>query len=69
VVFTPDGGIMRRLVVNDVIVAGSAQPDLTLYHRLVDRLPLADVHAIGDCTGLGLIRKAVEEGARIACTL
>jgi 2,4-dienoyl-CoA reductase (NADPH2) len=69
VVFTPDGGIMRRLVVNDVIVAGSAQPDLTLYHRLVDRLPLADVQAIGDCTGLGLIRKAVEEGARIACTL
>ena len=37
VVFTPDGGTMRRLVVDDVIMAGSAQPDLPLYHRLSDR--------------------------------
>ena len=69
VVFTPDGGTMRRLVVDDVIMAGSAQPDLALYHRLVDRLAFVDVHAIGDCTGLGLIRKATEDGARIACAL
>lgn len=73
VVFTPDGGTMRRLVVNDVIMAGSAQSDLTLYHRLADRLAVGpvpvDVHAIGDCTGLGLIRKATEDGARIACAL
>ena len=69
VVFTPDGGTLRRLVVDDVIVAGSAQPDLTLYHRLTDRLGSVDVHAIGDCTGLGLIRKATEDGARIACAL
>src|SRR5271170_5725606 len=27
------------------------------------------VHAAGDCTGLGLIRKATEDGARAACAL
>jgi 2,4-dienoyl-CoA reductase (NADPH2) len=28
-----------------------------------------ELHAIGDCTGLGLIRKATDEGARVACSL
>jgi 2,4-dienoyl-CoA reductase (NADPH2) len=27
------------------------------------------MHAVGDCTGLGLIRKATEEGARAACAI
>jgi len=69
VVFTPDGGSMRRLEVDDVIVAGAAQPDLRLYDALVDRLPLVKVHAIGDCKGLGLIRQATEDGARVGCAL
>jgi 2,4-dienoyl-CoA reductase (NADPH2) len=27
------------------------------------------VHAAGDCSGLGLIRKATEDGARTACAI
>lgn len=69
VVFTPHGGTVRRLVVDDVIVAGTAQPELSLFHRLTDRLASVDVHAVGDCTGLGLIRKATEDGARVGCLL
>ncbi|HEX5142239.1 MAG TPA: FAD-dependent oxidoreductase [Mycobacterium sp.] len=69
VVFTPDGGTLRRLPADDVILAGTAQPDLRLYRELVERLPSVDIRAIGDCTGVGLIRKATEEGARAACDL
>jgi 2,4-dienoyl-CoA reductase (NADPH2) len=69
VVFTPEHGHLRRLVVNDVIVAGTPQPDLTLHDQLVERLPGVGVHAVGDCTGLGLIRKATEDGARAACAV
>ena len=50
-----------------MILAGEARPDTTLYDELRERLP--EVHAVGDCTGLGLIRKATEEGARVACAL
>ena len=32
-------------------------------------MPDAAVHAAGDCSGLGLIRKATEEGARAACAI
>ena len=69
VVFTPAHGQLRRLVVDDVIVAGAPQPDLALRDQLVERLPGVPVHAVGDCTGLGLIRKATEDGARAACAV
>jgi 2,4-dienoyl-CoA reductase (NADPH2) len=47
-----------------VIVAGSPVADTALH----DRLTAAGLsaHAIGDCTGLGLIVKAVYEGAELA---
>jgi 2,4-dienoyl-CoA reductase (NADPH2) len=32
-------------------------------------MPDTEVHAAGDCTGLGLIRKATEDGARAACAI
>jgi 2,4-dienoyl-CoA reductase (NADPH2) len=44
-------------------------PDLGLYDDLVARLPGTPVTAIGDCTGLGLIRKATEDAARVAAAL
>ncbi len=34
---------------------------------LRERIP--EVHAVGDCTGLGLNQKATLEGARAACAL
>ncbi len=67
--FTPFGGLRRRLPADTVVLAGSLQPDTTLFDALVAAMPGADVHAAGDCTGLGLIRKATEEGARAACAI
>lgn len=69
VVFTPFGGTRRELPADSVVVAGSLQPDTALFDTLVARLPGTEVYAAGDCTGLGLIRKATEDGARAACAL
>jgi 2,4-dienoyl-CoA reductase (NADPH2) len=50
-----------------VILAGTVEPDTTFIDSLQGRVP--ELHAVGDCTGLGLIRKAVLEGARAGCAL
>jgi hypothetical protein len=39
------------------------------FDTLVSAMPDAEVHAAGDCTGLGLIRKATEDGAHAACAI
>jgi len=60
-------GSERLVAADSVIVAGGIEPDTSFHDALGERVP--EAHAIGDCTGLGLIRKAVEEGARVACSL
>jgi 2,4-dienoyl-CoA reductase (NADPH2) len=67
VVFRPHAGTTRTLPADDVVLAGRLEPDLSLHEQLSARL--AEVHAVGDCTGLGLIAKATEDGARAACTI
>lgn len=67
--FTPAGGTLRHLAVDSVVLAGGLEPELGLYDDLVGRLPDTEVTAIGDCTGLGLIRKATEDAARVASAL
>ena len=69
-----DGVLLRRaqgastlVSADSVILAGSVEPDTELLEALRGRVP--EIHAVGDCTGLGLIRKATEEAARIACAL
>ncbi|WP_255360996.1 FAD-dependent oxidoreductase [Mycobacterium sp. 852002-51057_SCH5723018] len=69
VVFTPAHGATRGLAADSVVIAGTVQPDTTLFDALVAVMPGAEVHAAGDCSGLGLIRKATEEGARAACAI
>jgi hypothetical protein len=54
---------------DSVVLAGTVEPDTTLFDTLVAAMPDAAVHAAGDCGGLGLIRKATEEGARAACAI
>jgi 2,4-dienoyl-CoA reductase (NADPH2) len=66
-VFQPYGGRVRELVADSVVLAGSLQPDTSLRDAIVAAMPGLEVHAAGDCTGLGLIRKATEDGARAAC--
>lgn len=69
VVFTPAGGTRRQLPADSVVLAGTVEPDTALFDRLVAAMPGAELHAAGDCSGLGLIRKATEEGARAACAI
>ncbi|OMC57011.1 NADH oxidase [Mycobacterium sp. IS-836] len=69
VVFTPSGGTRRQLPADSVVLAGTVEPDTALFDSLVAAMPGAEVHAAGDCSGLGLIRKATEEGARAACAI
>jgi 2,4-dienoyl-CoA reductase (NADPH2) len=67
VVFRNAGGPARVLAGDDVVLVGEVEPDLSLHDALRGRVP--ELHAVGDCTGLGLIRKATEEGARAACAI
>lgn len=69
VMFTPAGGTSRPLPADSVVIAGTVQPDTRLFDAVVAAMPGAEVHAAGDCGGLGLIRKATEEGARAACAI
>ncbi len=69
---TADAVVVRResgspvgIAADSVIVAGAVEPDTSLADEIGDRFE--DLHVIGDCTGLGLIRKALEEGARAGC--
>jgi 2,4-dienoyl-CoA reductase (NADPH2) len=71
---TSEGVLLRRahggpafVPADSVILAGRVEPDTDLLESLRGRVP--ELHAVGDCTGLGLIRKAVEEAARVACAL
>ncbi|EID09128.1 electron acceptor reductase/NADH oxidase, FAD binding, iron-sulfur cluster binding site [Mycobacterium xenopi RIVM700367] len=69
VVFTPAGGATRQLSADSVVIAGTPEPDTTLFDTLLATMADTQVHAAGDCNGLGLIRKATEDGARVACAI
>jgi 2,4-dienoyl-CoA reductase (NADPH2) len=58
----------RSLVECDsVVLAGTLAPSAELFEAL--RAVVPEAYAVGDCTGLGLIRKATEEGLRAACAI
>jgi 2,4-dienoyl-CoA reductase (NADPH2) len=67
VVIRAEGGPERLVAGDDVVLTGEVEADLSLHAALEGRV--AEMHAVGDCTGLGLIRKATEEGARAACAI
>ena len=69
VVFQPRNGIARELSADNIVLAGTLEADTSLYVELTAALPDIKVIAAGDCTGLGLIRKATEDGARAACAI
>ena len=60
-------GMVRTIAADSVILAGEPQAARDLFERAQDLA--AEVHAIGDCTGLGLIRKATDEAMQLACQL
>jgi len=60
-------GPVRLVPADAVVLAGSLEPDPGLGEALAGRVP--EVFAIGDCTGLGLIRKATDDATRVACSI
>lgn len=57
----------RRIAADTVILAGELRADTTLADALQGTA--SEVVAVGDCTGLGLIVKAIEEGARAGASI
>jgi len=57
----------RRLPADSVIIAGRVAADTRLFDALEGRV--GERHAVGDCTGLGLVQKAVLDGARVGCSI
>jgi 2,4-dienoyl-CoA reductase (NADPH2) len=69
-----DGVVLRQALggehlvrADTVVLAGEVAPATDLHDALVGRVP--ELFAVGDCTGLGLVQKAVLEGARAGCSL
>jgi len=62
-----EGRPARTVEADSIVLAGEVEPATELFEA-VQQLGL-DVHAIGDCTGLGLIRKAIADATRVACVL
>lgn len=60
-------GAKRALAADAVILAGDPVAATSCYESMRGVAP--EVHAVGDCTGLGLIRKATKEGMAVACQL
>lgn len=60
-------GVDRTLTANSVILAGEPVASTEFYDSVKELAP--EVHAIGDCTGLGLFKKATQEGMAVACQL
>ena len=63
----PQPGSTRVIEVEHVVLAGTPEPDAALFEALREVAP--EVHAVGDCCGVGLIQKAVADATRVACTL
>jgi 2,4-dienoyl-CoA reductase (NADPH2) len=63
----PRDAAVRPVAADAVVLAGTPHADLGLSEALSAVLP--EVHAIGDCTGLGLIAGATRDALRVACTV
>lgn len=55
----------RALRAESVLIAGRIEAAPSLVLALEGRVP--EVQALGGCMGLGLVRKATEDAARVAC--
>lgn len=59
----------RDLPADAVVLAGEVVADLGLADAIRQRVPAAAVHAVGDATGLGLIRGATRDAAELVAGL
>ena len=63
----PERGSRHEIAADTVVLAGELEADTTLYDAVKGEVP--EAYTVGDCTGLGLIRKATEEATRVAAAL
>ena len=70
---TPSGviysvkGEKKTAECDTVVLAGDVKPNLELQKALEGKVP--ELYAVGDCQGLGLIRRAIRDGASVACKI
>ena len=63
----PESGGIRRIEADSVVIAGRLEADTELCDSV--KREIAQTYGVGDCNGLGLIRKAVEEATEVACRI
>jgi 2,4-dienoyl-CoA reductase (NADPH2) len=63
----PERGSRHEITADTIIVAGELEPDTSFFDAVKGEVP--EAHTVGDCTGLGLLRKATEEATRVAAAL
>jgi len=67
VVIKPKDGERQVIVADTVILAGEVKPNVELSQAIEGKVP--EVYLAGDCTGLGLIKKAIADAMSIACKI
>jgi 2,4-dienoyl-CoA reductase (NADPH2) len=67
VLVRPDPGAPREIAADTVVIAGEVGADTRLFEAI--RAAVPNTHAVGDCTGLGLFRKATEDATRAVAML
>ncbi len=67
VVYTTKDGERKTAECDTVVIAGEVMPNLDLQKALEGKVP--ELYVVGDCKGLGLIRRAIHEGAGAACKI
>ncbi len=67
IVVRQEEGVDLLVEADSVILAGEVEPDTKLFDAIEASVP--EAHAVGDCTGLGLIRKATADAVRVACSI
>jgi 2,4-dienoyl-CoA reductase (NADPH2) len=63
----PERGSRHEIAADTIIVAGELEADTAFFDAVKGDVP--EAYTVGDCTGLGLIRKATEEATRVAAAL
>jgi 2,4-dienoyl-CoA reductase (NADPH2) len=62
-----EDGRAADIAADSIAIAGRLEAETSLFDAVKASLPTT--YAVGDCTGLGLIQKAIFEATRVACAL
>jgi 2,4-dienoyl-CoA reductase (NADPH2) len=63
----PERGTSHEIAADTIVLAGELAADTAFFDAVKGLVP--EAHTVGDCTGLGLVRKATEEATRVAAAL